>query len=389
MSPAAVEAFGLIDHVSGTAVVVADTSGRVRWATNKALDWAGRNLSDLRGTHVHDFVRPIEAAAYNDSWFDSLARGDGVREVVVDVTSGVERTRRRMRIGKAQAFGSEEPAIFLFLAPMSTEAEEATDSSRMAQFLNAAAHELNTPLTPLVLQISTMRRIVRDTDPRVQQGFDRLDRSIQRLRFLTQDILDAARTRSGRFELSMQDIDLTLMLSDLKADFAPPAKEHKTELSIDAIGDLRVRADPTRLYQVLFNLVDNAFRFTQPNGNVHVTARAIDDRVKVSVTDDGRGMDPGSIHELFQPFSQIHDEPPRGRGGTGLGLYISRNIIHFHGGQIRATSPGKGKGSTFEFWLPKRGISGVAADMDAVESVQERERLARDDEFTRRVQNLV
>jgi len=134
--------------------------------------------------------------------------------------------------------------------------------------------------------------------------------------------------------------------------FREPAKQAGITLRAEAPAPIPVDADPGRISQVLVNLISNAIKFTPDGGSVVVEARAISDAARVSVRDNGVGLDPAQIARLFQPFSQVHDAGSRVVGGSGLGLYISRGIIELHGGTIQATSPGRGRGATFSFVLP-------------------------------------
>ncbi|HLE96380.1 MAG TPA: HAMP domain-containing sensor histidine kinase [Candidatus Thermoplasmatota archaeon] len=221
------------------------------------------------------------------------------------------------------------------------------------QFLNNTAHELATPLTPVKLQIHLLKRGPQGSlTPEQVRGIEILDRNVERLERLVHETLDAARLQSSRLGLRKERIDMKRVVDDAVDLFREPAKQAGITLRAEAPAPIPVDADPGRISQVLVNLISNAIKFTPDGGSVVVEARAISDAARVSVRDNGVGLDPAQIARLFQPFSQVHDAGSRVVGGSGLGLYISRGIIELHGGTIQATSPGRGRGATFSFVLP-------------------------------------
>jgi signal transduction histidine kinase len=132
-------------------------------------------------------------------------------------------------------------------------------------------------------------------------------------------------------------------------------------LTVDVPDDVAVRADPERLHQVLFNLVDNAVRFTPPGGEVRISARTDRDRVQVQVTDTGVGIAPEHLPRLFERFYRVDPSRSRDDGGTGIGLAIARSVVEAHGGRISAESE-PGSGSTFSFDLPAAGTPVSASE---------------------------
>ncbi len=219
------------------------------------------------------------------------------------------------------------------------------------QLLNTVAHELNTPLTPIQLQMRVLERNLDRKEAVPERTLGIIRRNLDRLAILVKDILDAARMDSGRLRLRPESIDLNQVVEEALESFEDLAAKQKVRLTVQSQGDTRVEADADRLTQVLFNLLSNAIKFTPEEGHVQVHVAGEDDRVVVSVEDDGEGFDAERAARLFQPFSQIHHGA--GHGGTGLGLYICKGIIEEHGGHIRAVSPGEGLGASFRFWVPR------------------------------------
>jgi signal transduction histidine kinase len=220
------------------------------------------------------------------------------------------------------------------------------------QFLNNAAHELGTPLTPIRLQIHLLRARLAEGSPDQRKAVDILERNFERLGQLVRDLLDSARLQASTLKLHVQPIDLGLVIYHAAENYLEPARQAGVVLQVDEINDLTVLADGSRLGQVFDNLLSNALKFTERGRTIRVEAGRQGAMAWATVRDEGAGMRTSELHRLFQPFSQIHDTMQRTRGGTGLGLYVSRGIVEALGGSITAASEGLGKGSTFTVRVP-------------------------------------
>lgn len=219
------------------------------------------------------------------------------------------------------------------------------------RFLNAAAHELRTPLTPVLIQLDVIRHNPAVTnDSKINRSLDVIHRNMMRLKEHVDDLLDIARLQSGRYNLKLEDVALGPLLQDVDDSFRELAKEKKVRLQSRPIPDVRVRADPRRLLQVMFNLYSNALKATSQGGQVLVEVNREGPNCTIYVVDDGVGIAKKDLDRLFQPFEQLDEEEPN--AGAGLGLFISRTIIEAHGGTIGAHSDGRGKGATFYVTLP-------------------------------------
>jgi PAS domain S-box-containing protein len=222
------------------------------------------------------------------------------------------------------------------------------------QFLNTVAHELRTPLTPITLQLEIVKHALAG-DEKQRRNLAILDRNMQRLSVLIEDILDVARLQSGRLTLHLTEVDLDKLVAEVGETFQEPARRAgiALEVRLGAVG--KVKADTHRVGQVLFNLLSNAMKFTPTGGRIGVATERRGGEVEVEVRDSGAGLEPHQLAKLFRPFSQVHDTTTKATAGTGLGLYISRGIVEQHGGTIGARSEGAGKGATFTFTLPEGG----------------------------------
>jgi signal transduction histidine kinase len=225
------------------------------------------------------------------------------------------------------------------------------------QFLNNAAHELSTPLTPIKLQLATMRHAsFGDLSERQRGALELLQRNLDRLGRLVQDLVEAARLLGGKLKLALRPVSLGDLAAEVVATFETKAMQEGVDLQVAAPArPAVVQADPARLSQVLFNLVHNALKFTPRGGHVSLRIAEEGGDVVLEVADTGLGLRPDQVERLFQPFTQVHDPRslPAPVGGTGLGLYISRGILEQHGGSISVASAGPGQGTTFRVRLPR------------------------------------
>ncbi|HWG90537.1 MAG TPA: HAMP domain-containing sensor histidine kinase [Candidatus Thermoplasmatota archaeon] len=219
--------------------------------------------------------------------------------------------------------------------------------------LNTASHELNTPLTPLKLQVHLLRSP--QTGPlteRQRRAVDVLDRNILRLSLLVQDVLDVARLQGGTLPLHRQPVDFNRIVLEAVESFQEQADQKGIKLETRAEGERVLDLDGQRITQVVFNLLSNALKFTPPGGTILVETGRVGEEGVIRVRDTGMGLTPSQMSRLFQPFSQVHDTMQETRSGAGLGLYICKGIVEQHGGRITVASPGPGKGATFEVSLP-------------------------------------
>jgi PAS domain S-box-containing protein len=215
------------------------------------------------------------------------------------------------------------------------------------QLLNSVAHELNTPLTPLKIQLEMLHRRSGGTE-----GIALLRRNVDRLARLVGDLLEVARFDAGKLELRREEFDLRDAIDDAAATFRPLAEARNISIEVDVRVAVMVVADRMRVTQILYNLISNAVKYSSDGTVVHVTATSEDGHAVCEVRDAGPGFTAAEREKLFQPFTQVHAPPP-GQTGTGLGLYITKQLVEVHEGTIVVLSPGPGQGSTFRFTLPR------------------------------------
>ena len=210
--------------------------------------------------------------------------------------------------------------------------------------LATVSHELRAPLAQLVTW-SRLLRLGRHDDT----ALDAVERSTRTLERLAGDLLDVSRISAGKLALSLRPTALADAVEAALDGVRPSAMTKGVGLEQDlAITPMELLADPTRLHQVVWNLVGNAIKFTPPAGRVVVRLRQIADRAELTVTDTGRGISAAFLPHVFEPFRQAGGATE----GLGLGLAIVRQLVELHGGTVRAESPGEGRGARFTVVLP-------------------------------------
>jgi signal transduction histidine kinase/CheY-like chemotaxis protein len=220
-----------------------------------------------------------------------------------------------------------------------------------SRFLAVLSHELRNPLAPLRTGLALLR-MRGQGDGATAETHDMMERQITQLSRLIDDLLDVSRIDRGKLELRTQRLAINTVLQTA-IDTAKPnidAQGHELVVKYPA-APLYVEGDLVRLAQVVSNLLNNAAKFTPPKGRIELSAHAEDDRVVVRVADNGVGIAPERLPEVFEMFVQL--EPGSiTAGGLGLGLTLARAIVRRHGGDIVARSAGRGQGAEFVVRLP-------------------------------------
>ena len=227
---------------------------------------------------------------------------------------------------------------------------------RKDEFLAMLAHELRNPLGAIANAAHVMDRIGASQPsppPPVQRAVGVIQRQIQHLVRLVDDLLDVSRITRGKIELRLEPMDLRDTVRGAVEMTRPlvETKEHALRVELPP-GPLPVHADPTRLEQVLGNLVRNAAKYTEPGGKIEVSAWSEDGEAVARVRDNGIGIPPELLPRVFDLFIQGEQSLDRSGGGLGIGLTLVRRLVEMHGGRVEAQSEGEGQGSEFTVRLP-------------------------------------
>jgi PAS domain S-box-containing protein len=270
-------------------------------------------------------------------WYISVHSFPGVRlAVVTDMTD-----RLRLEAERDDLLASERAAR--------AQAERA--SYLKDEFLGTLSHELRTPLNSILLWAQMLSRRV--DEPEVLRGLATIERSTHVQAQLIADLLDVSAIVSGKLRLDIQKLDLVGMIK-ATVETLTPAMDAK-KLTLETLFDPRltpISGDPARLQQVIWNLLNNASKFTPKGGHIKISVERIHSQVKIVVGDNGQGIEPDLLPYLFERFRQGDVSTKRTSGGLGLGLAIVKHLVELHGGTVSASSKGPGSGAEFTVLLP-------------------------------------
>jgi PAS domain S-box-containing protein len=259
-----------------------------------------------------------------------------------------------------------------------TEREQLLDSERAArsqaehasrtkdEFLATLSHELRTPLSAILGWTQVLRRS-RDLPQNALDALTVIERNARSQAQIIEDLLDMSGIISGKVRLDVQRLDLASIVKEAVETVKPVAlaKGIRLQVMLDPLAG-PVRGDPSRLQQVFWNLLINAIKFTQRDGRVTVTVSRVDSHLEVEVSDNGEGIDPAFLPNVFDRFRQADASSGRRHGGLGLGLSIAKQLVELHGGVISAKSAGRDSGSTFHVSLPLMAIVEDALETDVM-----------------------
>lgn len=340
-----------------------DAVGRTKYANQRMAEMLGCALRDLQGHSVFEFTfeEDREAAmglfrqclAGNRMQFDfRLRRPDGD-----ELWTGVSANRI--------ASDSGEPRGVLALFSDVTERRRAEQALREAdrrkdEFLAMLAHELRNPLAPIRNAVRIMRGLGPEDQVTLDWARGVIDRQVGHLARLVDDLLDVSRLVRGRLELRRESVDLAEVVERTLEVVRPLIQSHRHELVVSLPAEaLRVEADPTRLTQVLANLLTNAAKYTPPGGRIRLEAEPQDGHAVIRVHDNGMGIPESLLPHVFDLFTQNERSLDRSQGGLGIGLTIVKRLVEKHGGEIAVQSDSRG--SEFTVRLPLgRGRPGAA-----------------------------
>ena len=257
-------------------------------------------------------------------------------------------------------FTAEDEAILVQLSRLAAIAIEnarlydelRASDRRKDEFLAMLAHELRNPLAAIGNAVSVTKRS--GLKEHIDWSIDVITRQMQHLTRLIDDLLDVSRISRGKIELRKDVLDATPILESAAEAVRPLIEERKhiLDLTIER-GNLWVNVDPTRLEQVVVNLLNNAAKYSENGRRIHLTARNDGEDVVITARDQGEGIPPEKLAGMFELFAQGDRSIARSEGGLGIGLTIVKNLVELHGGSVDARSDGIGKGSEFTIRLPR------------------------------------
>jgi PAS domain S-box-containing protein len=231
--------------------------------------------------------------------------------------------------------------------------EQLAEADRLKdEFLAMLGHELRNPLAPIVNALALLRSQAADAS-NAARARETVERQVQVLVRLVDDLLDVGRITRGKIQLHRRSVDLALVLCQAVESAHPliHANDHHLAVSLPE-GPIPVFGDPTRLEQVFANLLNNAAKYTEPGGSIRLEVERLDGEVVVRVHDNGLGIPGPVLPYVFDLFTQADRTLDRSQGGLGIGLTLVKALVEMHGGGVTAQSEGPGRGSEFTVRLP-------------------------------------
>ena len=269
---------------------------------------------------------------------------------ISELNEGISRMSRGDLSARVNVRGKNEFAGLASAFNSMSERLEQLDESRN-QFVSNASHELKTPLSTMKILIETL--LYQDPiDPGMTKEFlGDVNKEIDRLNRIVSDLLTLVNIDSGAMKLKLEDLDIAALMQEQARRLAPLARENGIELECNAGAPLMVNGDPLKLQQVIYNVIDNAIKYTPRGGEVHCASSRSGKMAVLRIADTGEGIPPEDLPHIFDRFYRVDKARSRETGGTGLGLSIVKQIVLSHGGTITPEST-LGKGTTFTIQLP-------------------------------------
>jgi PAS domain S-box-containing protein len=347
-----------------------DASKARTWLNRPWLEFTGRTMDQELNRGWEDGVHPSDIERFREvysSSFDTrqpfemdyrLRRHDGIYRWVLDrgiPITGSDGTFLGymggvIDINERKSAEENSEAMLRIEQAARVEAERA--ALMKDEFLATVSHEMRTPLTAMLGWVQMLRSGSLAGDA-VPHALETIERNARAQAKLINDLLDMSRILSGRLRLDIQQVNLTDIVEAAISTAEPAAAAKKISVVRQFEAEAEsVSADASRLQQVIWNLLNNAIKFTPSGGEVKVVMKRLESQMEITVSDSGEGIEPEFLPHVFERFRQQDSSTDRRHQGLGLGLSIVKQLVELHGGSVRALSEGVGKGAAFTVVVP-------------------------------------
>ena len=340
----------LIANLPGGAVFVVDKDLRYLIAEGEAISEAGHRSSDFLGKSIHQALQDYLASEYEPYFRKALA---GEHFELEHAAHG------RVYLTRGVPLRSSSDEVYAVLAASFdiTERKQAEGEAREAdkrkdEFLAMLAHELRNPLAAISSATRVVKHLTLD-NATVQRPREVIERQLQHLTRLVDDLLDMSRLTWGKINLRQETLSLATVLQSAVEANRPLINARAQQLTI-TLPPLAVQVvgDPTRLVQVFGNLLNNAAKYTEAGGHIALHTAIAAEEAIIRVSDNGCGLSESLLPHVFELFTQAGRSLDRSQGGLGIGLALVHSLVKMHGGEVEAHSAGLGLGSEFVVRLP-------------------------------------
>jgi signal transduction histidine kinase len=341
----------LIYNISES-IFVLDNKFRITLANKKSEIFFGKN-QDLIGKKIDSvlfLVDKNEKVIPIKNFINSTSINlNGLMQIIDDKEFYFN---LRISVITAETPGNEEYVLTLTDVTPEKKSEISKDD-----FITITSHELRTPMTIIKSYLWLLQEEkAGPLSPKQAEYVNKAINSSERMLSLINDMLSVSKLEQGKIEFKLEIMEIEQFIGETLPDFEAKVKENGTKIVFEHDGtNNNVLGDKKRLKEVIYNLVGNSIKFTK-NGTIKVKISHNDNFVKISVIDDGKGISKEDMPKLFKKFGKLENsyETMAESTGTGLGLYITKQLVEGMGGKISAKSDGTGKGSEFFFFLQKK-----------------------------------
>jgi len=367
----------VVESLRDCAVILLDEEGRIAFWNGAARQMFGHEAAQVLGCSAARLLPPDDGG--EDVLRAQLRRARALGKAA-DERWLVARDGRRLWAESVVTPLEDEaggPAGFCQLVRDGTERHLAAEALRAAKeeadranqakdrFLAVLSHELRTPLAPITTAVHVLEKTVR-IDERYRDLLPMIRRNVALEARLIDDLLDLTAINAGKVHLHRERVDMHQLVQAVVGMVGDTLAEKNIELQVElAAREPWVEADQARMQQVLWNILRNALKFTPAGGRVTLRTGSGAGEFRLDCTDSGIGIAGDALERIFRAFEQADDAVARSHGGLGLGLAIAQGLMAQHGGQIRATSAGRGEGATFTIVLPAAGAAVAAVQSSA------------------------
>jgi PAS domain S-box-containing protein len=358
----------MADESQEHAIMLLDTSGHIQWWSRGAERIFGMSKEHVHQRHFsllftredvesgiadHEMrTAKAEGSAENDRW---LVRVDGSRFWANGALVALHNERNELvGFGKILRDRLDVKEQLQTLRNQFDAAQAV--SKRKDVFLSTLSHELRNPLAPLTNAVHLIR-MTAPPDADLEYPLRIIERQVASIARLVDDLLDISRISAGKIELHRTVLSLETVVKAAVDNMGPALTERKQ--SIDVLfppTPLLVFGDHERLIQVFVNLINNAVKYTPPEGHIAVKATTEGDEAVVHVQDNGIGIAHDMLPRIFELFTQVESSRSASQGGLGIGLALVKDLVGLHGGSVQVRSEGPGKGSEFSVRLPLHNV---------------------------------
>jgi PAS domain S-box-containing protein len=349
------ERFRRIVETALEGIWVLDPQGQTTFANARLAEMLGVPVADMLGRSVFDFIAPEDKPAVVEKLRERRQGKAGVNDYRLRRADG----RALWAIVSANPFIDDRGVVVGILAMLTditdrkrAEEELRTADRRKEEFLAVLSHELRNPLAPIQSAVDLLEQSG-PTGAGSNRELAMIRRQVQTLKRLVDDLLDVSRISRGRIDLRKEELKLEPVVAQALETVRPLLEEHRHELHVLLPTEpITLEADPTRLDQILTNLLINASKHTPDGGRIGVVVEPQGGEVAIRVQDTGIGMEPELLPKIFDLFLRGERRVGLSHEGGGIGLSLAKNLVELHGGTISAHSLGGNQGSEFVVQLP-------------------------------------